>query len=143
MTEQGVVVAVEKSGATVEIQKKDECSKCGLCAFPKNASKIRVYAENSVGAKKGDTVTIERSGKTSLFSVFMVFLVPLLLIGLAVGINYLTIKNEIWIPILSVLFIFLWYTILALIDKKFQKLKGLTSVIVSVETVEKEEKGEE
>ena len=142
MTEQGVVVAVERHGATVEIQKKDECSKCGLCAFPKNASKIRVYAQNSVGAKKGDTVIIERSGKTSLFSVFMVFLVPLILIGLAVGINYLAIKNEIWIPILSVLFIILWYTILALTDKKFQKLKGLTSVIVSVENVENEEKGE-
>ena len=142
MTEQGVVVAVEKHGATVEIQKKDECSKCGLCAFPKNASKIRVYAQNSVGAKKGDAVIIERSGKTSLFSVFMVFLVPLILIGLAVGVNYLAIKNEIWIPILSVLFIILWYTILALTDKKFQKLKGLTSVIVSVENVENEEKGE-
>ena len=101
-----------------------------------------MYAQNSVGAKKGDAVIIERSGKTSLFSVFMVFLVPLILIGLAVGVNYLAIKNEIWIPILSVLFIILWYTILALTDKKFQKLKGLTSVIVSVENVENEEKGE-
>lgn len=138
MTEKGIVVSVDKKGATVEIAKKDECSKCGLCAFPKNANKIKVYADNKIGAKKGDVVTIERTGGTSLLGVTLVFLVPLLLIGLAVGINYLFINNEIWILALSVIFIVLWYTILALTDKKFQKIKGLISVITAIE----EEKGE-
>lgn len=138
MTEKGIVVAVDKKGATVEIAKKEECSKCGLCAFPKNANKIKVYAENKVGAKKGDTVIIERNSGTSLLGVLLAFLVPLLLIGVAIGVNYLFIKNEIWILILSVIFIVLWYTILALIDKKLKMIKGLISVITAIE----EEKGE-
>ena len=40
MVEQGVVTAVKGNRATVRVDKKDECSKCGMCLFPKGASSI-------------------------------------------------------------------------------------------------------
>lgn len=132
MTEQGIVTATNNRTAKVKIDKKDECSKCGMCLFPKNASSIEVVADNGVGATEGDTVIVETTGETKLLATALVFVVPLLLIGLAVLINYLLIKSEIWILILSVIFIVLWYTILAVIDKRFVKLKKLSAKITEI-----------
>jgi positive regulator of sigma E activity len=132
MTEQGIVTATNNRTAKVKIDKKDECSKCGMCLFPKNASSIEVVADNVLGATEGDTVIVETTGETKLLATALVFVVPLLLIGLAVLINYLLIKSEIWILILSVIFIVLWYTILAVIDKRFVKLKKLSAKITEI-----------
>ena len=38
MREKGVVTAVNGNFATVRVDKKSECDKCGLCLFPKGAS---------------------------------------------------------------------------------------------------------
>ena len=132
MTEQGKVVEIKGNFAFVEINKKTECDKCGMCAFPKNASSIKLRAENDLGANVGDTVVLEREDKGKLLGTLLVFLVPLLLIGISVLVGYLLIKSEIWILILSVINIALWYTILAVIDKKISKLSGFKSKIVKV-----------
>ena len=39
MRESALVIKTEGEYATVSIDKKDECSKCGMCAFPKGADK--------------------------------------------------------------------------------------------------------
>lgn len=138
MTELGKVVAVKNGSATVKIDKKDECSKCGMCAFPKNASSISVNATNPVDAKEGDEVIIEREEKGKLLGALLAFLVPLFLIGICVFIGYVLIKSEIWILILSVISVALWYTILALIDKKLATLSGFSSKIVKIVSERKE-----
>ncbi len=140
MTELGKVVAVKNRRATVKIDKKDECSKCGMCAFPKNASSINVNAENTVNAKEGDDVIIERDEKGKLLGALLAFLVPLALIGICVFVGYVLIKSEIWILILSVISIVLWYTILALIDKRLATLSGFSSKIIKIVSVRKEDK---
>ena len=61
MQESAIVKKVAGQTATLVIDKKDECSKCGMCLFPKGANAIEFEAENSVNAKVGDTVLIERS----------------------------------------------------------------------------------
>ena len=111
MTEQGVVVKTNKNIATVKIDKKDECSKCGMCLFPKNASSIEFTAQNDLDAKVGDTVIIESKKDYKLLGAILVFLIPLLLIGISALVTYLFIGNEIWMVILSVISIILWYTI--------------------------------
>ena len=132
MKEFGIVTKLNNSNATVKVDKKDECSKCGMCLFPKGASNIEFNAKNELGAKVGDKVEIEKENDAKLFGATLVFLVPLLLIVLSAFITYVFLKNEIWLLILSVIFIVLWYTILAVIDKKLKKLVKFSSVIVEI-----------
>lgn len=137
MKELAKVTAVKGNRATVSVDKKDECSKCGMCLFPKNASSVEFPAVNTVGAEVGDTVLIEKMEGGNLIGALLAFLVPLLLIGVSVVLGYTVLNSEIWILALSVIFIFLWYTILAVIDKKLKN-----TLKFSVEIVEITPKGE-
>ena len=132
MKEVGLVVAVDKNFATVKVDKKDECSKCGMCLFPKNADSIEIRAENSLGASVGDTVVFEKAENANLLGALLVFLVPLILIGLSAVIAYIFIKKEIWVLILSVIFIVMWYTMLAIIDKRLKNSQKFCAKVVSV-----------
>ena len=132
MKEVGLVVSVDKNYATVKVNKKDECSKCGMCLFPKNADSIEIRAENSLGASVGETVVFEKSENANLLGALLVFLVPLILIGLSAVIAYIFIKKEIWVLILSVIFIVMWYTMLAIIDKRLKNSQKFCAKVVSV-----------
>ena len=121
MRECGIVTECKGNRATVKVDKKDECSKCGLCMFPKNSSFTLFYATNDIGAKKDDKVVVETRRDTKFLGAILAFLVPLLLIGVAVLINYLVIKNELSILIISVVLIALWYLALSFIDKRLAK----------------------
>ena len=105
MIEIAKVTEANEKRVTVRVDKKDECSKCGMCLFPKNADSIELRAENSFGAKVGDTAIIETAEDTKLLGAVLVFLIPLLLIGFSAIITYIFIKKEIWTLILSVIFI--------------------------------------
>ncbi len=132
MIENGVVVRTHNQQANVKIDKKAECSSCGMCLFPKNADSVEISALNKVDAKVGDTVMIERKEGAKLLGAVLAFLIPLILIGLAVAITYLFLKNEIWIALLSVIFIVLWYTILAIIDKRLKNSVQFRAEIISI-----------
>ena len=132
MTEEGIVKSADGKTAVVTLDKKTECSRCGMCAFPKNAQSVKMHAENVVGAEVGDKAIAERAKDGRLLAALLVFGVPLLLIGIAAAIAYLWIKKEIFVLVLSLIFLLLWYTILAIIDKKLQKLSGFTWKIVEI-----------
>ena len=132
MTERGVITEIKGKTAVVSVDKKAECAGCGLCLFKGGTNKAEFYAKNTVGAKIGDAVNIERSESGKFLGVILAFFVPLILIGLSVLINYLFIKNEIWILFLSVAFIAVWYAILAFSDKKLKNIGAFNSRIVSV-----------
>lgn len=143
MRETGTLVREKGETAVVSVEKREECAKCGLCLFKDGAMSAEFYAYNDAGAKKGDKVIIERSETGKLLGAVMVFLVPLFLIGLAVAINYLFIKNEIWILILSAAFIILWYTVLALSDKKLKGKKAFVSRIIEIASPPEDKKTED
>lgn len=132
MTERGVVTKVTKNFAVVSVDKKPECEGCGLCLFKNGASKTEFFATNALGAKEGDAVAVARSERGKFYGVLLAFLVPLILIGLAVLINYLFIQSEIWIPLLSVAFIALWFAVLSLLDKKLKNIGAFRSEIVEI-----------
>ncbi len=134
MKESAIVKKIDKNMAIVTVDKKLECSKCGMCAFPKNANKIDMRAKNPLNAKVGDEVVIEKTGDGKLTGALLAFLVPLVLIGISSLIALLIIKNEIWIPILSVILIILWYVFLALIDKKLAFLDRFLAVIIEIKS---------
>ena len=132
MREVGVVTKIDGKFASVKVNKKDECSKCGLCLFPKNADSVEFRANNEINSCVGDSVIIESKKDGKLLGSFLVFLVPLLLIGLSALISYSVIKSEIWFLLLSVISVVLWYTILAVIDKRYKKIKGATVTVVEI-----------
>ncbi len=134
MRDSGVITEIKGKTAVVSVDKKAECAGCGLCLFKEGTNKAEFYAKNTAGAKVGDTVIIERSDSGKFLGVVLAFFVPLILIGLAVLINYLFIKNEIFILVLSVAFIAVWYAILAFLDKKLKNIGACNSRIVSVIT---------
>lgn len=132
MRETGVITEIKGKTAVVSVDKKAECAGCGLCLFKEGANKTDFYAKNTVDAKTGDTVVIERSDSGKFLGAVLAFFVPLILIGLAVLINYLFIKDEIFILVLSVAFIAAWYLALALLDKKIKNVGAFDSRIISV-----------
>lgn len=132
MREKGVVTEIKGGTAVVSVDKKDECASCGLCLFKDGTGKAEFYAKNDLGAKKGDAVIVERLENGRFLGVILAFFIPLLLIGLAVLIDYLFIKNEIWILVLSVIFIAVWYAILALLDKKLKTVGAFNSKIIEI-----------
>ncbi len=132
MTETATVVKIEGKYAVVRLEKKAECDKCGLCVFGKNAAFTEMRAANDAGAVEGDEVIVQRSRDGRFLGAILVFLIPLILIGVAAGISLLWIKKDIWILILSLIFLFLWYTILEVIDKKLQRLSGFAPRIVEI-----------
>lgn len=132
MRESGKVIKNDGAYSVVRIDKKEECSKCGMCLFSQNASFVDIRAENKVGAVEGDVVLIEKGEGGKLLSAILIFLIPLLLIGAAAVIGTLIIKKEIWILILSLIFIVLWYAVLALIDKKLRKKDNFTVKVIEI-----------
>ena len=131
---QEIATVIENKGkvATVEITRKDECSKCGLCGMKKDQMSIRIPATNDIGAKVGDRVLVETQEKGKMLAIFLAFLVPLILIGFGWLIGYL-ISSEIWMLLSSLILLVLWYTILAIIDKKMSKMTKFCSVILKIE----------
>lgn len=132
MKEIGVITKIRNNKATVRVDKKDECSKCGMCLFPKGASFIEIEAENDLSLGLGDTVIIETQNQAKLLGAVLAFLVPLLLIGLSILLNYLVIFNEIITLGVALGSIAVWYVILALIDKKLKNTVGFSAKILEL-----------
>jgi positive regulator of sigma E activity len=132
MKELGLVIKTEKGRATVKVDKKDECSRCGLCLFPKNATSVEFSVNNGVGAKEGDTVMIETKENSKLLGTLLAFLVPLILIAIAAVITLTIIKEEIYMLIISAVSIAIWYAILPSIDKRLKKSNAFAPDIIQI-----------
>lgn len=132
MKEVGLVIKTEKERATVKVDKKDECSKCGMCLFPKNATSTQFSVNNGVGAKEGDTVIIETKENSKLIGSMLAFLVPLILIAISAVITFTIIKKEIYMLIISVVSIVIWYAILPVIDKRLRRSSAFAPDIIKI-----------
>ena len=137
MQEQGLVVKIEGNTATVRVDKKDECSKCGMCLFPKNASHIDFEAQNDLGVAEGDTVIIQTQKEGKLLGVLLAFLVPLILVGAGVLLGLLVFGNELVALGISVALVIAWYVVLSFIDKKLKKSMGFKPTIIQKINIEK------
>ena len=132
MLESGEVVKVEKNAATVRVSRKDECSKCGMCGMKADMNHIEFKAENRVQAEVGDTVLVDTEQKMKLLSVFLIFLVPILLIAAAIGVCYALKLEELWILIICVGALVCWFALLAVIDKAVSKISGFAPTIIRI-----------
>ena len=140
MREIAKVIKTENGYATVSMDKKEECSKCGMCAFPKNANTIELKAKNQANAEVGDTVLIDRKTDGKLSGITLAFLVPLLLVGVSIALTYVLELKELWILAFSVGAIAIWYAVLSLIDKKLSNSDKFLATILEI--VDKEQNKE-
>ena len=139
MQEIARVEKVDGKTATVRVDKKDECSKCGMCLFPKNANYLSFKADNTLGAKPNDSVLIEREEGAKLTAIILVFLVPLVLILVSSLVSILLIQKEIWMLWLSLILVSLWFIVLSFIDKKYGKLQVQATKIIQIISEDKKE----
>lgn len=128
----GKIESIDGDQVIVVVDKKKECDKCGMCVFPKGASKVKFHAQNTIGACVGDTVVIRQEKDQRLLGAMLVFLVPLLLIGLSTAVTYLLKLNELFMLVFSLGLVIIWFAILSVIDKKRTKGNQYPFVVVEI-----------
>lgn len=87
MREKAVVVSNRGKEARVEILRSSACDHCQGCEVGRNKKTIKVWADNSIGAKVGQTVEIELEAATMLTATFIAYVIPLLsfILGMSLG----------------------------------------------------------
>ena len=132
MEEIAKVIKTENDRATIRVDKRSECDKCGMCLFPKNASHVDLIALNGINAEEGDEVIFSPAERSKTLAIILVFLIPLILVCLSVVFTYLFIKMEIIALILSLGSIIVWFAFLSVIDKKMLKSGKFSPEIIKV-----------
>ncbi|MBO4554532.1 MAG: SoxR reducing system RseC family protein [Clostridia bacterium] len=125
MTERGVVVKVKGKRATVRFDRRTACDSCHMCAVTRDGMKVEVVIENTLGANVGDFVEVEMGQKFVLTAAVIVYLIPLVLVALGVGIGVLF--RELVQVILAVVGLVVGFVIAFLLDKfVIRKKKGFS-----------------
>ena len=110
----GKVIEVNGKTATVESLRGSACSSCHNCEakgachaeliFGSQNSKVYSVADNSIGAKIGDTVELESSTKKTLLVAFVVFVLPVIIACALYFVLSSFIRNITVLAVLLVLF---------------------------------------
>ena len=79
MEHKAVVLKTYGEKADVSVLREEACAHCAGRVVCGTAKRLTVQVKNPIGAKEGDTVTIERPSESVLFYSALVFLAPVLL----------------------------------------------------------------
>jgi len=82
-TEEGIILEIHGRIATVQLKSAGACSRCKAGCMERNGFMV-AEAENPVGAKAGDTVSLGLDSKKALIASFVVFGLPLLALFIGV-----------------------------------------------------------
>lgn len=84
MVEIGRVSKLHTAGkyVRVEFTRREDCEKCGMCMKHKDSMTVSLNVRNTLGAVVGDEVSIEMRDGFILKSAFIVYLLPIILVGL-------------------------------------------------------------
>jgi len=88
MLESGTVTQVIGKNAKVLIERKEACGNCNACGLMSGTAKnVVIEVKNTLDAQPGDIVEISFSGRTSMLSTAIAYLIPLamLLVGVFFG----------------------------------------------------------
>ena len=131
MTERGVVVKVKGKRATVRFDRRSACDSCHMCAVTRDGMKVEVVIENTLGANVGDFVEVEMAQRFVLTAAVIVYLIPLALVALGVGIGVLF--NELTQILLAVGGLVVGFVIAFLLDRfVIKKKKGFSPQMKSI-----------
>ena len=82
---EGVVLEVSGEIAKVKINRHSECSNCGAC--PGDSAMV-LEVTDTIGVKAGQRVQIESKETNMLFAAFVIYLFPLIDIGIGIYLGY-------------------------------------------------------
>lgn len=131
MVEVGQVIEVKKGKAIVRFSRKTSCDKCGMCAFKKDDMFVKCTLLNSLGAKVGDEVKVHMGKGYVLTAAVIVYLIPLVLAGVALLSTFMLKEYIQFIAVVVSLII--GFVISALLDKfVIAKKKGFRPTMVEI-----------
>lgn len=137
MLESGTVIKTGDSNAFIEVA-GSSCKTCAAKAFCTGGERRIVQAENKIGAKTGDKVTLEIPQKSFYLSLTFIFLIPIVLLcGGFLVFNRLL--GEAVSGLIGLFLLILWFVILRWIDKRQRNNPNLKPRIV--QTIESKEEG--
>ena len=125
MTERGVVSKIKGNKATVQFERHSACDKCHMCAVTKDTMKVEVTLDNTLGANVGDFVEVEMGERYVLTAAAIVYVIPLVLIGVGIGVG--TLINELAQVLMALGGLIIGFAIAILLDKfVIRKKKGFS-----------------
>ncbi len=124
MEEIGVVerVNAKKNTARVVFSRKSACDKCGMCLKSKDNMTVYVEIKNELDAKVGDNVAVVMGDNFVLRAALIVYIIPVILVGIAVAIGYSFRELVLFAMIVGALIIGLLCSVL--IDRAIRNVKG-------------------
>ena len=122
MKEVGFVHKIKGGTATVRFERKTACENCNMCLKPREEMYVELKLKNSLNAKVGDKVEVTMGQRAVLTASFIVYVVPLLVMAIALGATF---KLELWISLVASLgSLALSFIGVALVDKLIIKKKA-------------------
>ena len=134
----GVVLEVMNQKAVVNIKRRSACGHCKSCEMGRSDVKeINVVAKNEVGAEVNDNVNIIMDTPDVLKAAIIVYLIPLLALGVGVGVGTLIAKSinmeaDIVGILMGFLFMAVSYIYVKKQDKKLEATKKYEPIITEV-----------
>lgn len=130
MTEQGIVLSVKDNFAKVRVGRNAACASCGKCGMTESQKHVDFYADNHIGAKSGDTVTLDIPETNSAHLAFIGYFVPLVP---ALVLLFVALALQ-WAEWLAIVLFFaglaVGFAVLALVDK-LRKHKWMETPVIS------------
>lgn len=132
MKERGEVIALQEDVVTLKVIKKPECSGCKACFFGQGENSSTIKAKNTVEAKVGEHVyfTVQKDNK--LKASLIVYILPILFMGLGVLIGALAFKKEAFIVLSAAVGLAIGFLALFLVDKCIAKSKNFQIELVGI-----------
>ena len=143
MTEAAQVVGVQGDKCVVRIERKSACDKCRMCAFPDKSPHLDLTLDNPVGARVGDWVEVNLSGRRVLLSSAVVYLIPLVLAGLALYLGTLLTQKILFQLLCCLTGVLIGYIIVGIIDRKVGKKRDFVPEITKIILTGSDENGKD
>ncbi|MGI6407084.1 MAG: SoxR reducing system RseC family protein [Syntrophaceticus sp.] len=82
---EGVVMETSGKMAKVRASKHSECEHCGICA---GTNAVILDVTDELGVKRGQRVLIENKQTNRILAAFIVYMLPLLVVGCGIFLGY-------------------------------------------------------
>lgn len=121
----------------VRFSRKTACENCNMCLKPKNEMFVEIVCDNTLNAKINDRVTVEMGEKSILTAALIVYLVPVVLVTIAL----FAFKSlgEWWQFGSAIFMLLLGFTCSYIIDKKLKRKKGFCPIMKEILSNDKKE----
>ena len=127
MIQKGKVISLEGEYAIVEVMRTSGCVGCSKqegCIACKKKTRTRAY--NKIGAKQGDTVTLETRSETVLFYALVVFVLPLVLAICAyLAASLFILAESVQILVSACIFVLTYVIIYFILDRRPETKKSV------------------